>query len=150
MPPLRAVARLGRAAFLREAAGSRRFLSDSAANNNRSPAFPTIPDCPAPTCGCAPTPAMPEGLEIDRASGLNGLISNYSEHVLVCTGRDDWPSRIEDENSGDNLAADLKELFGRGGVFSDVSSGCCCCLMAEPATAMLTGHTRSPSTTCPS
>lgn len=29
-------------------------------------------------------------------------------------------SRIEEENSGDNLAADLKELLGRGGKFCDV------------------------------
>ncbi|KAK5656133.1 hypothetical protein OQA88_4893 [Cercophora sp. LCS_1] len=40
-------------------------------------------------------------------------------HVLVCTGKNDWPSRIEDDNSGDNLAADLRELVGRGGFFSD-------------------------------
>lgn len=39
----------------------------------------------------------------------------------MCTGQDDWVSRIEEENSGDNLAADLKELFGRGGEYSDVS-----------------------------
>ncbi|KAL1881929.1 Altered inheritance of mitochondria protein 32 [Diaporthe australafricana] len=62
---------------------------------------------------------MPDGLEIDHKGKLNGLISNYSEQVLVCTGKDDWPSRIEEDNSGDNLAADLKELFGRGGVYSD-------------------------------
>lgn len=64
---------------------------------------------------------MPDGLEIDKAGKLNGLISNYAEQVLVCTGKDDWPSRIEDDNSGDNLAADLKELMGRGGVYTDVS-----------------------------
>ena len=64
---------------------------------------------------------MPDGLEIDHKGKLNGLISNYSEQVLICTGKDDWPSRIEEDNSGDNLAADLKELFGRGGVYSDVS-----------------------------
>ena len=64
---------------------------------------------------------MPEGLDIDHKSKLNGLISNYHEHVLICTGKDDWPSRIEEDNSGDNLAADLKELFGRGGIYSDVS-----------------------------
>ena len=63
---------------------------------------------------------MPEGLDIDRTTPLNGAITGYAEHVLVCTGRDDWPSRIEEENSGDNLAADLKELFGRGGRLSDV------------------------------
>ncbi|CRK46983.1 hypothetical protein BN1723_001258 [Verticillium longisporum] len=52
-------------------------------------------------------------------SPLNGVISGYAEQVLVCTGRDDWASRIEEEDSGDNLAADLKELFGRGGTYSD-------------------------------
>ena len=66
---------------------------------------------------------MPEGLEIDHKSPLNGLISSYAQSVLVCTGNADWPSRIEEENSGDNLAADLKELVGRGGVYNDVSYG---------------------------
>ncbi|KAG6356683.1 hypothetical protein INS49_014557 [Diaporthe citri] len=85
----------------------------------RAPAFPTVPACPPSTCECAATPPMPDGLEIDHKGKLNGLISNYSEQVLICTGKDDWPSRIEEDNSGDNLAADLKELFGRGGVYSD-------------------------------
>jgi hypothetical protein len=66
---------------------------------------------------------MPEGFEIDRKAPLNGLISNYAQHVLICTGKDDWPSRIEEDNSGDNLTADLRELIGRGGVYSDVSQG---------------------------
>ncbi|RYP57317.1 hypothetical protein DL769_009562 [Monosporascus sp. CRB-8-3] len=72
-----------------------------------------------PTCECAETPEIPEGLELDKEGNLNGLISNYAEQVLVCTGKDDWSSRIEDDDSGDNLAADLKELIGRGGVYSD-------------------------------
>ncbi|RYP56095.1 hypothetical protein DL771_012158 [Monosporascus sp. 5C6A] len=62
---------------------------------------------------------MPEGLEVAKEGNLNGLIPNYAEQVLVCTGKDDWTSRIEDDDSGDNLAADLKELIGRGGVYSD-------------------------------
>ncbi|OHE91064.1 hypothetical protein CORC01_13620 [Colletotrichum orchidophilum] len=62
---------------------------------------------------------MPEGLDIDFKSPLNGVVAGYAEQVLVCTGQDDWVSRIEEENSGDNLAADLKELFGRGGTYSD-------------------------------
>ncbi|KAF3771005.1 hypothetical protein M406DRAFT_35166 [Cryphonectria parasitica EP155] len=94
---------------------SQRTYSASA----KSPSFPTVPTCPSPTCECAPTPAMPDGLPIDHQGKLNGLISNYSEQVLICTGKGDWPSRIEEDNSGDNLAADLKELFGRGGVYSD-------------------------------
>ncbi|KAK3901491.1 Sucrase/ferredoxin-like-domain-containing protein [Staphylotrichum tortipilum] len=83
------------------------------------PPFPTTPTCPAPTCACAPTPELPEGLEIDRAAPLNGAISSYAQHVLVCTGKDDWPSRIEEDNAGDNLAADLRELVGPRGKFSD-------------------------------
>ncbi|KAI9646786.1 Altered inheritance of mitochondria protein 32 [Ciborinia camelliae] len=43
----------------------------------------------------------------------------YAEQVLICTGKPDWPSRIEEDNSGDNLAADIKELMGRGGIYSD-------------------------------
>jgi len=63
---------------------------------------------------------MPEGLEIDHAKPLNGTMAPYSEQVLICTGKPDWLSRIEEENSGDNLAADIKELMGRGGTYGDV------------------------------
>lgn len=108
------ISRLGRRNF---AVSLRRFYSAGA----KPPPFPVVPTCPSPTCECSPTPAMPDGLEIDHKGKLNGLISGYNEHVLICTGKDDWPSRIEEDNSGDNLAADLKELFGRGGVYSDVS-----------------------------
>ncbi|KUJ11443.1 Sucraseferredoxin-like protein [Mollisia scopiformis] len=62
---------------------------------------------------------MPEGLEIDHSKSLNGTMAAYAEQVLICTGKDDWMSRIEEENSGDNLAADIKELLGRGGMYSD-------------------------------
>ncbi|KAI0515456.1 Sucrase/ferredoxin-like-domain-containing protein [Xylaria bambusicola] len=79
----------------------------------------TVPRCPSPTCDCAETPEMPEGLPIDYDGKLSGLISSYAEQVVVCTGQKDWSSRIEEENSGDNLAADLKELLGRGGIYSD-------------------------------
>lgn len=88
---------------------------------SKQPPLPSVPTCPSPTCQCADMPAMPEGLEIDYKSNINGVIAGYAEQVLICTGKDDWLSKIEDENSGDNLAADLKELFGRGGKYSDVS-----------------------------
>lgn len=65
---------------------------------------------------------MPWGKGIDKNANLNGLIAAYAQQVLICTGKDDWASRIEEDNSGDNLAADLKELIGRGGAYSDVSS----------------------------
>ncbi|KAG6045849.1 hypothetical protein E4U17_008107 [Claviceps sp. LM77 group G4] len=63
---------------------------------------------------------MPNGLEIDHTSRLNGVIASYSEHVLVCTGQDDWASKIEDENGGDNLVADLGDIILRKGVRGDL------------------------------
>jgi hypothetical protein len=89
------------------------------------PTFPTIPSCPSPTCACAETPALPEGLYINYSQPLNGTMAAYAEQVVICTGQRDWKSRIEDENDGDNLSADLKELLGRGGMYSDV---CLCSL----------------------
>ncbi|KAM3535347.1 hypothetical protein MY4038_001401 [Beauveria bassiana] len=86
---------------------------------SKRPPLPTVPTCPSPTCECAEMPAMPEGLDIDHKSPMNGVIAGYAEQVLICTGKDDWPSKIEEENGGDNLAADLKELFGRGGTYAD-------------------------------
>lgn len=85
-----------------------------------TPPFPTIPQCPSPACACASTPELPPDLPIEYNKPLNGTMAAYAEQVLVCTGKDDWVSRIEEENSGDNLAADIKELMGRGGIYSDV------------------------------
>jgi hypothetical protein len=65
---------------------------------------------------------MPPGLPIDHSKSLNGTMGLYAEQVLVCTGKEDWTSKIEDENSGDNLAADIKELLGKGGKYADVCS----------------------------
>ena len=64
---------------------------------------------------------MPDGFNIDYLRGLNGTMAAYAEQVLICTGKEDWMSKIEEENSGDNLAADIKELVGRGGLYSDVN-----------------------------
>lgn len=84
--------------------------------------YDSVPSCPSPTCPCAAAPPMPDGLKIDGRSPLKGLISEYAEQVLVCSGTEAWPSRIEDDNTGHNLAADLKARLGRGGRYSDVST----------------------------
>merc|ERR1711964_469984 len=65
--------------------------------HNDTPPFPTIPTCPSPSCNCAAMPAMPEGLPIDHTKSLNGTMAPYAEQVLICTGKDDWLSKIEDE-----------------------------------------------------
>jgi (2Fe-2S) ferredoxin len=46
-------------------------------------------------------------------------MAGYAEQLLVCTGQDDWVSRVEEENGGENLVADVKELIGRGGPYAD-------------------------------
>lgn len=47
-------------------------------------------------------------------------MSAYHEQILICTGKDDWTSRIEEEDGGANMAAYMKEgFFGRGGEMSD-------------------------------
>ncbi len=64
---------------------------------------------------------MPEGLEIDVQKPLNGSMAPYAQQILICTGKDDWSSRIEDDEVS-VMARGLKGLFGRGGKFSDVCS----------------------------
>ena len=68
---------------------------------------------------------MPSGLDIDYGRPLDGTMPPYVQHVVVRTGRDDWGSRIEDEDGsvegiGMNFARSLRGLVGRGGKFFDV------------------------------
>jgi hypothetical protein len=45
----------------------------------------------------------------------------YSEQVIICSGKDDWTSRIEDEegDSGDFVRG-IKGVIGKGGEAFDV------------------------------
>ena len=85
---------------------------------------------------------MPQGLDIDYKRPLHGLIPAYAHHVVIATGKDDWSSKIEDEEGGENLANYLKELVGAGksgkiqrlnaavgmgGEFYDVGLSIVCC-----------------------
>lgn len=98
-----------------------RFLSQIRYKTTaKPPPFPTIPSCPSPTCACAPTPSFPEGFEIDYSKPLNGSMPAYDTQVLFCTGERDWPSKIEDMNSGSNVVSALKNLIGRGGEYHNV------------------------------
>ena len=57
---------------------------------------------------------MPKGFPIDHTKPLNGTMAAYAEQLIMCTGKDDWESRIEDENGGNNLAAKIKKLVDSG------------------------------------
>ncbi|CUS09303.1 unnamed protein product, partial [Tuber aestivum] len=69
--------------------------------------------CP-PSCVCS-LESLPKDLDIDRATSLRGTMANYYRHLLVCTGRSDWASRVELDVSepGGGLAGKIKEGGGR-------------------------------------
>lgn len=46
-------------------------------------------------------------------------MATYAEQILICTGRADWKSRIEDEDEA-VLARQLKKFLTRGGKYVDV------------------------------
>ncbi|GAB1217205.1 hypothetical protein ATERTT37_006441 [Aspergillus terreus] len=65
---------------------------------------------------------MPEGLPIDYDQPLNGTMAAYAQQILVCTGQNDWTSRIENDGEGQSwgeLVRGLKRLMGRGGPYAD-------------------------------
>jgi len=83
------------------------------------PPFPITPLCPSPTCACALTPS---DLDIDREGTLSGTVPAYAQHVLISTGREDWASRItDDDDPHAALTRVLKGELGVGGRFHDVS-----------------------------
>jgi hypothetical protein len=62
---------------------------------------------------------MPEGLDIDYTKPLARTAPFYDRHIALCTGRSDWPPRIEEED-GFNMAKELKRLLGRKRIFFQV------------------------------
>ncbi|KAF1961295.1 hypothetical protein CC80DRAFT_383167, partial [Byssothecium circinans] len=94
----------------------RRFTTSPPLRQTQAPSpapIPYTPTCPSPTCACAP---MPPDLDIDRKTPLLNTMTPYAEQVVLCTGKDDWSSRIEDEpgDTGDFIRG-LKGIIGRGG-----------------------------------
>lgn len=80
--------------------------------------IPYTPTCPAPTCPCASTPP---DLDIDRKTPLLNTMASYTEQVLICTGKEDWSSRIEDEQSSAGaFVRGLRAEIGKGGKGFDV------------------------------
>ncbi|KAF2137330.1 uncharacterized protein K452DRAFT_291718 [Aplosporella prunicola CBS 121167] len=80
--------------------------------------FPVIESCPAPTCECRPYPQFPEDLPIDRKQNLNGTMAAYGEQILIATGKDDWTSKIEDDENS-LFQRQLRDLLVRNGELCD-------------------------------
>ena len=67
---------------------------------------------------------MPAGLDIEREQDLNGSMAAYAEQVLISTGRNNWKSRIEEEEEEGVFVRRLKGFLTRGGKYSDVRAHC--------------------------
>lgn len=77
-----------------------------------------IERCPEARCGCRSTP---DGLEIDRDSKMT--FSPYRQHIVVCTGQNDWASKIELDVNTSPLTRHLKALLGPQGKRSKAANG---------------------------
>jgi hypothetical protein len=60
-------------------------------------------------------------LDIEREQGINGSMPAYAEQVLISTGKDDWTSRIEDDEEGGAFVQQIKSFLGKDGKYSNVS-----------------------------
>ncbi|KAL1964242.1 hypothetical protein VTN77DRAFT_7200 [Rasamsonia byssochlamydoides] len=119
--PRSAVPRWNAFRLLRRCRNSRPPLLLRPLSSSSSP-LPISRTCPEPTCACAPTPPMPDGLPIDHEHPLNATMAAYTQQVLISTGKQDWTSRIEEDGVGESwgsLARGLKGLVGRGGKYAD-------------------------------
>ncbi|TKA61883.1 hypothetical protein B0A55_11843 [Friedmanniomyces simplex] len=81
------------------------------------PPVPLIKQCPTPTCQCRESPP---GLDIEREQNINGSMPTYAEQILISTGRSDWPSKIDEDESEDGaLVRQLRKYLLRDGKYSD-------------------------------
>ncbi|KAF1917895.1 Sucrase/ferredoxin-like-domain-containing protein [Ampelomyces quisqualis] len=73
---------------------------------------PTTAACPSPTCECA---SFPPDLDIDRKTPLLNTMAAYAEQVILCTGKEDWHSNIEqEEGATGTFVKGLKGVIGKG------------------------------------
>jgi len=92
------------------------LIKSSSLSIRNSSSFPSISECPSPTCQCQD---MPPNLDIDREKPLDGTMAAYAEQVVIHTGRSDWPSRIEDDENLP-IVKKIKEELGKNGDYSNV------------------------------
>ncbi|KAL8935870.1 MAG: hypothetical protein Q9211_004475 [Gyalolechia sp. 1 TL-2023] len=70
---------------------------------------------PATRSECACDIQFPKGLEIDRTRPLINTVAAYNQHVIIATGKNDWDSRIENQEGIGDMARALKEITKRKG-----------------------------------
>ncbi|KAH6642692.1 Sucrase/ferredoxin-like-domain-containing protein [Boeremia exigua] len=94
--------------------------------------IPYTEPCPSPTCACA---SAPPDLDIDRKTPLLNTMAPYTEQVLLCTGKEDWTSNLEDDESATaDFVKGLKGVIGRGGEAFDPFTNVLVTASSLPAT----------------
>ncbi|KAH0542421.1 hypothetical protein FGG08_003176 [Glutinoglossum americanum] len=56
---------------------------------------------------------------IDHERPLSNTMAAYVQQVLISTGKDDWTSRIEEDEEAGELVRGLRRLLGKGGALAD-------------------------------
>ncbi|KAI7884892.1 hypothetical protein K492DRAFT_27289 [Lichtheimia hyalospora FSU 10163] len=71
--------------------------------------IPATENCAGCTVPCALHPAVVPSTElgIDQSRSLHNTVPGYAIHLIICTGKSDWPAHIEDEG----LAQALVEII---------------------------------------
>ncbi|PVI03902.1 hypothetical protein DM02DRAFT_640304 [Periconia macrospinosa] len=107
------------------------------------------PTCPSPSCACTPPPSV-ANLDIDRTSPILHTKPQYAQHLVLCTGKDDWTSRVEDEEgvAGDILRG-LKGEIGRGSPGFDPFNNILTTMSSFPPSLTTTTTTTSSSPSSP-
>ncbi|KAI4086523.1 MAG: hypothetical protein LQ344_007473 [Seirophora lacunosa] len=69
-------------------------------------------------CDCSTQ--FPQGLRIDHGRPLINTVASYNQHIVIASGTNDWPSRIEtDEGAAGAMAKTLKDMLGVKGDWFD-------------------------------
>ncbi|KAI9320026.1 Sucrase/ferredoxin-like-domain-containing protein [Dichotomocladium elegans] len=70
----------------------------------------TTSDCGACTFPCAQHPSVPsQQLGIDQSQPLHNTVPAYAIHLVILTGKSDWPAHIEDEGLAQALIEAIHE-----------------------------------------
>ncbi|KAL9007441.1 MAG: hypothetical protein Q9173_007289, partial [Seirophora scorigena] len=97
---------------------SRRFLTFKTTSGRSLTIIKGTPTTTTQDCDCSTQ--FPQGLQIDHRKPLINTVASYNQHIVIASGENDWPSRIEtDESAAGALAKALKDMIGVKGDWFD-------------------------------
>lgn len=82
--------------------------------------LPITKDIPTPVSQCNCDIHFPSGLKIDHDRPLINTVASYNRHIVIATGKNDWASKIENEEGVGEMARALKDMTKAKGEWFDV------------------------------